>query len=126
MADWKKLAKAALLADGRIDTKETAIIKKEFFADAKIDKSELDFLNDLRKSAQSTVKAFTDLFLEAVQNHMLADGVIDDDEARWLRKSIFADRKVDADEKKLLDNLKKKAKKVGKEFDKLYEECMKA
>ena len=44
MADWRKLAKALALSDGRIDTRETAIIKNEIWSDGKLDKSELEFL----------------------------------------------------------------------------------
>ncbi|GIW84418.1 MAG: hypothetical protein WHU94_00990 [Thermogemmata sp.] len=125
MADWKKLAKEALLADGKIDTREVEILRRSLFADARIDKSELEFLADLRKSAKSTVKEFMKLFIEAVKNHMLADGVITDTEAAWLRKTIFADKKVDADEIELLKELKRSAKKTSPEFDKLYNECVK-
>jgi uncharacterized tellurite resistance protein B-like protein len=124
MANWRKLAAAALLADGRIDDTETRIIRKELFADQKIDKEELEFLNELRNKAKKVASGFTKLFLDGVKNHMLADGVIDDAEARWLRKSIFADGKVDADEVKLLKDLKRAAKKVSKEFDKLYNQCV--
>src|SRR6185503_6171151 len=98
MADWKKLAKAALLADGRIDTKEVEIIRKEILADGRVDKAELEFLADLRKSATSTVRVFTELFIRAVKSRMLEDGVISDQEAKWLRKTIFADKQVDDDE----------------------------
>ena len=35
MANWRKLAAAALLADGRIDDTETRIVRKELFADRK-------------------------------------------------------------------------------------------
>jgi uncharacterized tellurite resistance protein B-like protein len=125
MADWKKLAKEALLADGKIDTREVEILRRALFADARIDKSELEFLADLRKSAKSTVKEFMKLFIEAVKNHILADGVITDTEAAWLRKTIFADNKVDADEIQLLKELKQSAKKTSPEFDKLYNECVK-
>lgn len=125
MADWKKLAKAALLADGRIDARETKIIRKEFFADRVIDKEELEFLNDLRHQAKKVSPRFTKLFLDGVKKHMLADRRIDDAEARWLRKSIFADGKVDRDEVKLLKDLKRSARKVGKAFDRLYAQCVK-
>jgi len=125
MADWKKLAKEALLADGKIDTREVEILRRSLFADDRIDKSELEFLADLRKSAKSTVKEFMKLFIEAVKNHILADGVITDTEAAWLRKTIFADNKVDADEIQLLKELKQAAKKTSPEFDKLYNECVK-
>ncbi|MCC6420164.1 MAG: TerB family tellurite resistance protein [Gemmataceae bacterium] len=126
MADWKKLAKAALLADGRIDTKEVEIIRKALLADGRIDKAELEFLADLRQSATSAVRAFTELFLRAIKSRMLEDGVISDPEAKWLRKTIFADKNVDADEVQLLKDLKHEAKHCGPEFQKLYDECIKA
>jgi uncharacterized tellurite resistance protein B-like protein len=125
MADWKKLAKEALLADGKINTREVEILRRSLFADARIDKSELEFLADLRKSAKSTVKEFMKLFIDAVKNNVLADGVITDAEAAWLRKTIFADNKVDADEIQLLKELKQAAKQTSPEFDKLYNECVK-
>ena len=105
MADWRKLAKAMTLADGRIDTKEVEILRKELFADDKIDKSELEFLADLKNGASGVVQAFNDLFNTAVKNHVLADGSISDAEAGWLRKMIFADGKADDAEKKLLTDL---------------------
>ncbi len=126
MADWKKLAKKALLLDGRIDLKETAVLREEIFADAKVDKSELEFLFALRKEADSTVQAFNDLFFKAVKDHMLADGSISATEARWLRKMIFADGTIDEDEKQLMQTLKLEARDVAPEFQTLYEECMKA
>ena len=125
MADWKKLAKAALLADGRIDTKEVEIIKKAILADGLVDKAELEFLADLRKSAESAVRVFTELFFRSVKSHMLQDGVISDNEAKWLRKVIFADKQVDDDELQLLKDLKREAKHVGPEFQKLHDECVK-
>ena len=124
MASWKKLAKAVLLADGRIDDRETQIIRDELYADGVIDWSELEFLADLRNSAESCVPAFTELFLDAVKNNLLEDGKIDKGEAKWLRKAIFADGKVDEAEIRLLKDLKAKARKVSKEFDKLYAECI--
>ncbi len=125
MADWKKLAKDALLADGRIDTKEVDLLRQAIFADEKVDKSELEFLADLRNSAQSCVKAFTDLFMNAVKKNVLADGDISDTEAKWLRKALYADNKIDADEIQLLKDLKANAKQVSPEFLKLYAECVK-
>ena len=126
MAEWKKLAKRALLLDGRIDLKETALIREEIFADDRVDKSELEFLFSLRKEAESCVASFTELFFKAVKQHMLADGVISAAEAKWLRKMIFADGTIDEDEKKLMQTLKNEARDVAPEFQKLYDECMKA
>ena len=44
MADWKKLAKELILADGYIERKETEIVKKSLLADGVISKSEAEFL----------------------------------------------------------------------------------
>ena len=125
MADWRKLAKAALLADGKIDAREVKIIRKELFADGKIDKLELEFLAEVRNAAKSTAPAFVKLFNDAVKNNVLADGAISSAEAKWLRKAIFADKKVDADEVKLLKAIKAAATKTSPEFDALYKECVK-
>ena len=125
MASWKNLAKKALLADGRIDTKEVNIIRDEIFADERVDKSELEFLADLRNSATSTVKTFTELFMTAVREHVLEDGSISSTEAKWLRKTIFADDQVDEDEIQLLKEIKRGAKESCPEFEELYKECVK-
>lgn len=123
MADWKKLAKAALLSDGKIDTKEVEIIKKELLADGKIDASEAEFLISLRKHATGTVKAFDDLFFSALKKFVLADGSISAKEAGWLRSSIFADGKVDDGEKAFLKDLKASAKSVDAAFTKLLSDA---
>src|SRR6516162_1779650 len=57
MADWRKLAMQAILADGKIDDTEVKILKKEFFADNKIDDSEVKFLLELRETAQKKARA---------------------------------------------------------------------
>src|SRR5437868_440364 len=124
MADWKKLATRALLADGRIDLKATAILREELFADERIDKGELEFLFDLRRQAESTVQAFNELFFLAVKKHILANGVVSVAETKWLRQMIRHDGPADDEEKKLLEDLKREAREVCPEFDQLYEECM--
>ncbi|MFO0876733.1 MAG: hypothetical protein U0840_05115 [Gemmataceae bacterium] len=124
MADWKKLAKSLALADGRIDTKETQIIKKEIWADGRLDKSELEFLLDIKKSATSTVHEFNNMLFAALKAAMLADGEISDTEAAWLRKFIFADGKVDEEEKKFLRDLKQSAKSTSPAFEKLFQEAV--
>jgi uncharacterized tellurite resistance protein B-like protein len=132
MADWRKLAMAAILADGKIDDAEVKILRKELFADKKIDDEERDFLIELRNAAQKKAyrgqlrPAFEKLFFEAIENNVLADGVIDAEEAKWLQKLIFADKKVDEGEKKFLERLKKGAKRTSPEFDALYAKCMAA
>jgi hypothetical protein len=124
MADWRKLAKAALLADDHIDDHEVAILRKELFADRRIDRHELDFLLEAKAAAKSVTPAFDHLLAEAVRTYLLADGKITPDEAAWLRGWIFADGKVSDAEKKLLKELKLLADQVSPEFQTLYDECM--
>ena len=132
MADWRKVALSAFLADGVIDDTEVKILKKELWADGKIDQDEVEFLIDLRNLAQKKAKAkkkklkgsFEKLFFKAIEQNVMADGTIDDEEARWLRAMLFADKKIDASEKKFLARLKKAARSTSPAFDKLYEECM--
>src|SRR5436305_449870 len=124
MANWRNLCKAALLADGQIDEREVNIIRKEFFADGHIDDNELEFLLDLRHSARSVKASFNLLVLEAMKNCILAQGTISAGHAGLLRRWIFADGKVDAGEKRFLQELKAGAKQVSKEFEALYNQCM--
>jgi hypothetical protein len=49
---------------------------------------------------------------------------VDDAEAKWLRTMLFADGKIDANERKFLDSLKKKAKSTSPDFNKLYDEAI--
>jgi uncharacterized tellurite resistance protein B-like protein len=134
MADFRKLAIATLLADGKIDDDEVRALRKELYQDGKIDKKEVEFLIELRNGAQKKAKAkqaevnptFTRLFFKAISDNVLADGKIDAAEANWLRKMLFADGKIDDDEKKFLKNLKTAAKATSPAFEKLYAECVPA
>jgi uncharacterized tellurite resistance protein B-like protein len=119
MADWKKLAKDLILADGYIEEKETEIIRRELLADGVINKSEAEFLVDLRNSAPKAVAKFHAFVFEVVKKAILADGDISATEAAWLQKFIFADGKVDDAEKAFLKDLKASAKKTSPEFDAL-------
>jgi uncharacterized tellurite resistance protein B-like protein len=125
MADWKKLLKDLLLADGVIDASEAGLLKEEILADGVVDQEEVEFLVDLRNSAKSTSAEFNEFFFDSLKSNILEDGVIDSDEARKLREIIFADGVVDEDEKKFLQSLKEGAKEVSPEFNTLFDECMK-
>jgi uncharacterized membrane protein YebE (DUF533 family) len=132
MADWRKVAVAALLADGKIDDTEVKLLRKELWEDGKIDMDEVRFLVELRNAAQKKAKArkeavnpkFEALFFKAIEENVMADGTIDAREAGWLREMLFADRKIDANEKKFLARIKKAAKSTSPQFEKLYQECM--
>ena len=126
MANWRTLCKLALLADGTIDDREVEIIRKEFFADGQIDRTELEFLLELRLHAKGVKGSFNVLLLDAMKNCLLDNGVLKGSAASLLRRWIFADGKVDAGEKIFLQQLRASAKQVSPEFDKLYKECLAA
>ena len=122
MAEWKKLAKALILAEGHIDTKEVRILRQAFLDYDRIDAEELVFLKELRNQAKSYVKPFTELYIDSVKNYMLAEGgYLNPEKAKWLRQAIFADGRVDDDEKRLLRELKAEAKQTSPEFEALYQ-----
>jgi tellurite resistance protein len=114
-----------ILANGRVDTAELEMLRKELYADGKIDRKEADFLVELHKRVQHMTPAFEHFFYAAIKHHILADGRIDADEAAWLRRMLFADGKIDDQERKLLHELKGEAKEVSPEFEALFKECMK-
>jgi uncharacterized membrane protein YebE (DUF533 family) len=114
--------KARLLADGKIDDEEVAVIRKELYADGTIDKEEVEFLTAVRNEAREVCPAFETLFFEAVKSQVLTDGSIDADEVTWLRKMLFADGKVDAAEKKFFAELKSSARSTCPEFQTLADE----
>lgn len=133
MADWRKVAMAAILSDGKIDEAEVKVLRRELYADGKISKDEVKFLIDLRNTAQKKARAkkarlkpvFEKLFFKAIADNVLKDGKIDAAETRWLESMLFADGKIDANEKKFLSLLKRKAKNVHDSFNKLYEKAIK-
>jgi uncharacterized membrane protein YebE (DUF533 family) len=132
MADYRKLAIAALLADGKIDDTEVKILGKQLKeANGRIGKDGIKFLVELRNTAQKRGKAtneelpesFERFFFKVVTDNVLADGKIDASEAAWLRNTLFADGKIDDREMAFLKNLDKKATKKSTAFEKLYSEC---
>lgn len=124
MANWRQLAMSALLADGAIDEREVELLRKEFFADRRIDRAEMEFLLEARKRASSAVPSFEKLVFECLRSVILADDSISAGETEWIRQFIFADGKVDAAEKHWLKELKCLAGQTCPEFEALYRECM--
>jgi hypothetical protein len=124
VADWKKTAKAFLLADGAIDEREVAVLRKELFADGKIDDVEMDFLLDLRHHAQRLAPSFHALVVEALKSCCLAGDAIKPGSAGLLRRWIFADGKVDYGEKRYLQELRAAARQVPRDFEDLYRQCV--
>lgn len=124
MADWRTLAKKLILADGTVEPRETVILQREFLADQRIDRSELEFLVELRKEAKAVSQTFEDFFFLILKKTVIDDRGISGEEARWLRDLVFTDGKVDKRELQLLKELKDEASHVSPEFEALYRECV--
>ncbi|MBX9581779.1 MAG: hypothetical protein K2X87_15860 [Gemmataceae bacterium] len=120
MADWKKLARDLILADGYIERKETELVKRHILADRAVSKDEAEFLIDLRRAAPKAIVEFHQFVFEVVKKAVLADGEITAVEAAWLKNFLFADRQADELERQLLRDLKAGARKTSPEFDTLY------
>lgn len=123
MANFDKL-KADILEDGVIDEDEVKTLQAVIYEDGVVDREEIDLLVDLRNNAKEVCQGFVDLFFKAMQEHILADGVIDEDEVKLLDEAIFADDVVDDDEKQLLRDLKEKAAGACPDFEELYRRCL--
>lgn len=124
MADWKRLSKKLALADGYIERKEVAILQEEFLSDGVVNKSEAEFLVDLRKNAEKAVIEFHEFVFEVTKKALLEDGTLSADEAKWLEKFILADGKVDDLEKKFLTDLKASAKSISPEAEALFKKFL--
>jgi hypothetical protein len=118
--------KTEILADGIIDAAEVKEIKEVIYSDGVIDQEEADFLFELNDavSEKENDHSWASLFIEAITSFLLDDetspGEIDSDEAEWLFNKVQGDGQVDDIEKKLLLNLKEKAK----SFPSLLEELL--
>lgn len=124
MANWRQLAMSALLADGGIDEREVELLRKEFFADRRIDRAEMEFLLEARKKASSCAASFEKLLFEALRSVILDGGAITAEKTAWIREFLYADGKVDAAEKHWLRELKKLADRVSPEFEALYNQAV--
>ena len=115
----------AILANGRVDGPELEALRRQLYASGKIERREADFLVELHKRVQHKTPAFEQFFYQAIKDHILAHGRIDAEEAAWLRRMLFADGKIEDEERKFLHELKGEAKQVSPEFEVLFHECMK-
>lgn len=122
--NWRTLAKALILHDGWIQSREAAILKQEILADRVVDKEELAFLLELQREARGAVAEFEEFVLDVLKKVILADGIIGADEVRWLRKVILSDQVVSPAEVRLLKTLKEQARSISPEFEALYRELI--
>jgi hypothetical protein len=121
--DWRRLARSLALGDGTISEREALILRREMLTDRVVDRPEVEFLVDLKRSARAVAPAFDQFFRQVVKKVVLRDGSVGDAEALWLRRLLFADNKVSAEEARLLEELKAEARSAGHEFQALYRDC---
>jgi hypothetical protein len=124
VADWRQAAKALALADGRIDDREAAVLRRELIGDERIDRAEVEFLLEVRREARGASKAFRELVHHALKAVMLRDGRIGESETAWLRPFILRDNRVTEEEVWFLRELQLQAKEVCPEFEALLEDCL--
>jgi len=120
--NWPAFVKKLLLDNGRLNQREADLLKRAILADHTVDREEAALLVDLKRSATAVNSDFDHFLFEVLRRVVLRDGVISDQEARWLRGLIVADGKLSAAEVHFLADLKAQAKTTGQEFDRLYQE----
>jgi hypothetical protein len=113
------------LDKGRIDGDELEVLRRELYAGGEIDREKADFLVELHKRMQHRTPGFEHFFYQALKDHILAHGRIGSEEATWLRRMLFADGKIQDEERKFLHELKGEAKVTSPEFEALFKERMK-
>jgi hypothetical protein len=114
-----------IMTTGKVAKAELAILREELYAHGGIDRQGADFLVEVHKRVQHLTPAFEHFFYQAIKDHILAHGRINAEETAWLRRMLFADGKIDDQERKLLHELKGEAKEMSNEFVALFGECMK-
>ncbi|HEV3255454.1 MAG TPA: hypothetical protein VG013_01115 [Gemmataceae bacterium] len=120
-----RLIEHDILTNGRVDGPELDVLRRQLYAGGTIDRRGADFLVELHKRVQHLTPAFEQFFYQAIKDHILAHGRIDAEEAAWLRRMLFADGKIDDEERKFLHELKGEAEQVSREFEVLFAESMK-
>src|SRR5437660_5857730 len=108
-----------ILANGKVEGHEVELLRRELYADGKIDRREADNLVELHKRIQRISPGFEDFFYQAIKDHILADGSIDAEETAWLRQMLLDEGKMGDRQKRFLHQLKGEARQVSPDFQAL-------
>jgi uncharacterized membrane protein YebE (DUF533 family) len=114
-----------IMTTGKVDKAELEILRQQLYARGGIDRQGADFLVELHKRVQHLTPAFEHFFYQAIKDYILAQGRINPEMTSWLRRMLFADGKIDDQERKFLHELHGEAKEVSYEFAALVGESMK-
>jgi uncharacterized membrane protein YebE (DUF533 family) len=129
MADFRKLAIAALMADGKIDDTEVKVLQKGLKGeDGAYTGEGLTFLIDVRELAQKKAKSagatltdsFEKFFFKVMTDVVLKDGHVSEREVKFLKEHLLADGKIDDGEWKFLEAVNKKAKSKHASWDAMF------
>ena len=110
---------------GKVAGEDLEVLRKRVYAGGKIDRQAADLLVELHKRVQHRTPAFEKFFYQAIKDHVLANGRVGVEKSAWLRRMVFADGKIDDEERKFLHELKGEARRVSPEFEALFNESMK-
>ncbi len=117
--------KAAVIADGIVDSDEVDTLKKVVYGSggsggAEVDRAEADLLFDINDATTDNAghdPSWQAFFVEAIAKHVLEDetspGEIDEDEGDWLIGRIEGDGEYDTNEKALLTHIKANATSIA-------------
>jgi len=114
-----------VLANGKVEGTELEALRKNLYADGKIDRKDANFLVELHKRAQYRTNAFQQFFYKAIKDHILANGRITASKTAWLRQILCDNGKIEDEERRFLHQLKGEAREVSPEFQALFQEVMK-
>ena len=111
-------------ATGRTDDPELNALRRQLYPDGKMNRTKAELVVELHKRVQHPTPAVERLFYQTIKEHLLTDGWIDAADVAWLRRMLFADATVDDAKRRFLQELKDEAKKVSREFERLFAESM--
>jgi hypothetical protein len=120
-----RLIEQKIIAKGKVDSPELEALRQQVYACGNVDRPTADFLVDLHKRVQHVNPGFERFFYTAIKDHILLDRRIDSEKAAWLRQMLFADARLEDEERKFLNELKGEAAHMSQDFVSLFEESMK-
>jgi len=121
--DWPLFVKKLVLIDQRVSEHEAQLLKRAVLDEGMVDREVIVCLAQLKREAVHVHPEFDRLLFRVLKKVVLTDGEVTDAEALWLRKMIFSDQTTTAGEVEFLKDIRKSAKKVGLEFERLYRDC---
>ena len=88
-----------ILAIGKVEGEELEVLRKRVYSGHKVDRQTADFLVELHKRVQHRTPAFEKFFYQAIKDHIVVNGRINEEETAWLRRLLLADGKLNDEER---------------------------